>query len=102
MTELLLTGFCIIGVSYQSSFGIEENIFDSGIVIVPDKTGGAKYTMMLKNNPEIYKIDINEDLGRELIEGALNNPSEIAWNIAKIIWEDIGDYIPPEPETPPE
>ncbi|TXT65172.1 MAG: hypothetical protein BAJALOKI1v1_460007 [Promethearchaeota archaeon] len=78
--------------------GIEGNIFDAGIVIVPEKTGGAKFSMMLKNNPDVYKIDINEDLGKELIESALNKPSEIAWKIAKTIWDDIGEYKPPQSE----
>jgi hypothetical protein len=78
---------------------IEEGIFDGGIVIVPEKTGGKKYSMMLENNPEIFKIDINEDIGRTLIESALKYPSKTAWRIGKIIWNDIGSYKPPEPET---
>ncbi len=78
--------------------GIEAGIYDAGIVIVPEKTGGVKYSRILENNENLYKIEINEDLGRKLIESALNTPSKEAWEIVKIIWGDIGEYSPPEPQ----
>jgi len=81
---------------------IKDGVLDAAIVIVPEGTGGAKYEMMLENNPEIHRVEINNQIGEKLIESALKYPSEKAWNIAKVIFADIGEYSPPEPETPTE
>ncbi|MFO7794806.1 MAG: hypothetical protein R6W84_01540 [Promethearchaeia archaeon] len=81
---------------------INEGVLDAAIVIVPEGTGGAKYEMMLDNNPEINRVEINNQIGEELIESALKYPSEKAWEMAKIVFPDIGEYIPPESELPSE
>ncbi|MEJ2251124.1 MAG: hypothetical protein P8Y97_15905, partial [Candidatus Lokiarchaeota archaeon] len=73
-----------------------EQALDSAILIVPEGTGGAKYEMMLENNPEIYRVEITNQTGEELIKSALSYPSKMAWDIAKIIFPDIGEYIPPQ------
>ncbi|MFX1314486.1 MAG: hypothetical protein ACFE9T_01360 [Promethearchaeota archaeon] len=77
---------------------ITEKAIDSGILIVPTGTGGAKYEMILKNNPEIHRVELNNEIGEKLIENALKFPTQEGWNIAKIIFPDIGKYIPPEQE----
>ncbi|MGV9171164.1 MAG: hypothetical protein ACOC35_01170, partial [Promethearchaeia archaeon] len=78
---------------------INDNVLDEAILIVPKETGGAKYTMMLENNPEIHKIEIIDSQGEELIASALEYPpSEIGWLITKAVFKDIGEYPAPEPE----
>jgi len=79
---------------------ITEKVIDYGILIVPTGTGGAKYEMILKGNPDIHRVELNNEIGEELIKNALKYPTEKGWNIAKIIFKDIGDYIPPIAEEP--
>lgn len=86
--------------------GIGEKAISNGILIVPKGTGGAKFDSMIENTPEIHKFEITNEIGEILIESALKEPSEEGWNIAKLIFNDIGDYVPPPPppeeETPSE
>ncbi len=79
---------------------ITEKVIDYGILIVPTGTGGAKYEMILKGNPDIHRVELDNEIGEELIKNALKYPTEKGWNIAKIIFKDIGDYIPPIAEEP--
>ena len=51
--------------------------------------------MMMQNTPELHKVEMNNEIGERLIENALKYPTKEGWDIAKIIWNDIGDYIPP-------
>ena len=74
---------------------IGENAINEGILIVPIGTDGAKYDMMMQNTPELHKVEMNNEIGERLIENALKYPTKEGWDIAKIIWNDIGDYIPP-------
>ncbi|MFX1322732.1 MAG: hypothetical protein ACFFAQ_13930 [Promethearchaeota archaeon] len=74
---------------------IDQKAIDEALLIVPMGTGGAKYELILKNNPEIHRVELNNDLGEQLIENALKFPTEEGWNIAKIIFPDIGEYTPP-------
>ncbi len=79
---------------------IGEGAINNGLLIVPIGTGGAKYEMMLENTPNIRKVEINNEIGEKLIENALKYPTKEGWDIAKIIWQDIGDYEPPIVEEP--
>ncbi|MFX1461402.1 MAG: hypothetical protein ACFFBT_18290, partial [Promethearchaeota archaeon] len=81
---------------------IDENAIDAAILIVPTGSSGAKFEMILENNQNIRKVEINNELGEQLIANALSYPTKEGWNIAKIIFPDIGDYKPPEEETPSE
>ena len=74
---------------------IGEKAISEGILIVPIGTGGAKYDMMMQNTPGLHKVEINNEIGERLIENALKYPTKEGWDIAKIIWNDIGDYVPP-------
>jgi len=74
---------------------IGEKAINEGILIVPIGTGGAKYDMMMQNIPGLHKVEINNEIGERLIENALKYPTKEGWDIAKIIWNDIGDYVPP-------
>lgn len=74
---------------------ITEKVIDCGILIVPTGTGGAKYEMILQNNPDIHKIELNNESGEDLIKNALKYPTQKGWEIAKIIFKDIGEYVPP-------
>jgi len=74
---------------------IDQKAIDEALLIVPMGTGGAKYELILKDNPEIHRVELNNDLGEQLIENALKFPTEEGWNIAKIIFPDIGEYTPP-------
>jgi hypothetical protein len=81
---------------------MSEKVIDFGLLIVPQGTGGAKYEMILKDNPGIYKVELNNDIGEKLIANALKYPTEKGWDICKIIFKDIGEYQPPQvEETPP-
>ena len=79
---------------------IDEKAIDSAILIVPVGSSGAKFEMILQNNPGIYKVELTNETGESLIAKALTYPSKEGWEIAKIIFTDIGEYIPPEPEVP--
>ncbi|MFO8019827.1 MAG: hypothetical protein R6U96_14480 [Promethearchaeia archaeon] len=82
---------------------INDKILDEAILIVPKETGGAKYTMMLENNPEIHKIEIVDSQAEELIGSALEYPpSEVGWKITKAVFKDIGAYPSQEGEEPQE
>jgi len=74
---------------------ITEKAIDEGILIVPEGTGGAKYESLLNNNPEIKKFEMNNEVGEQLIANALKYPTKEGWDIAKIIFDDIGDYVAP-------
>ncbi|TFG19093.1 MAG: hypothetical protein EU529_16750 [Promethearchaeota archaeon] len=74
---------------------IGEKAINEGILIVPIGTGGAKYDMMMQNTPGLHKVEMNNEIGERLIENALKYPTKEGWDIAKIIWNDIGDYVPP-------
>ncbi|MFX0057234.1 MAG: hypothetical protein ACFE85_09445 [Candidatus Hodarchaeota archaeon] len=77
---------------------IDENAIDLALLIVPSGSSGAKFEMILENNPAIHKVEINNELGEKLIANALTYPTKEGWEIAKIIFPDIGDYSPPEEE----
>jgi hypothetical protein len=74
---------------------INEKVIDCGLLIVPEGTGGAKYEMILKDNPNLYRVELNNDIGEKLIANALKYPTEKGWDICKIIFPDIGEYQPP-------
>ncbi len=77
---------------------ITDNVIDKGILLVPEGTGGTKYEMILDNNPEIHKLEINNETGEAFIASALKYPTKEAWELAKIIFPDIGEYSPPQAE----
>ncbi|HEY0087330.1 MAG TPA: hypothetical protein VGB37_00710 [Candidatus Lokiarchaeia archaeon] len=80
---------------------ITQGAIAYAILIVPIGSAGAKYEMLLQNTPEIHKVELNNETGQKLIEKALKYPTKEGWDIGKIIWNDIGEYIPPAPEQPP-
>lgn len=75
---------------------ITDKVIDAGILIVPEGTGGTKYEMILENNPEIHKVEMNNESGEHYIANALKYPTKEAWELAKIVFPDIGDYTPKE------
>ena len=77
---------------------IDEKAIDQAILIVPEGSSGAKFDMIINNNAEIYKVELNNESGEQLIASALSYPTEKGWDIAKIIFPDIGNYIPPPVE----
>ncbi|MFW9999207.1 MAG: hypothetical protein ACFE9Q_05225 [Candidatus Hodarchaeota archaeon] len=80
---------------------ISVKAIDFGILIVPSGSSGAKFESMLSNTPEIFKVEVNNEIGESLIANALKYPTKEGWDIAKIIFKDIGDYSPPQVEEPP-
>ncbi len=76
---------------------ISEKALEAGILIVPRGSGGAKDDMILHNNTEIHEVEIDSEIGERLIANALKYPTKEGWEIAKIIFSDIGEYIPPAP-----
>jgi len=79
---------------------IDEKAIDSAILIVPVGSSGAKFEMILQNNSNIHKAELTNETGESLIANALTYPSKEGWEIARTIFTDIGEYIPPEPEEP--
>ena len=77
---------------------IDEKAIDQAILIVPEGNSGAKFDMIINNNAEIYKVELNNESGEQLIASALSYPTEKGWDIAKIIFPDIGNYVPPPVE----
>ncbi|MFX1463992.1 MAG: hypothetical protein ACFFBF_13260, partial [Promethearchaeota archaeon] len=81
---------------------LTEKAIDAAILIVPTGSSGAKFESILNNTPEIHKFEIDNESGEKLIESALTYPTKEGWEIAKIVFPDIGEYIPPAvEETPP-
>ncbi len=80
---------------------ITQGAIDAAILIVPRGTGGAKYEMLLQNNPNIHRIEIDNKIGEELIANALKYPTKEGWELARIIFPDIGEYVSPPPEESP-
>ena len=74
---------------------LTEKAINSAILIVPTGSGGAKFESILENTPEIHKVEVDNEVGQKLIENALTYPTEKGWEIAKIIFPDIGNYTPP-------
>ncbi|MFX1504044.1 MAG: hypothetical protein ACFFDH_23995 [Promethearchaeota archaeon] len=80
---------------------ITEKAIDYGILIVPKGSSGAKFESMLNNTPEIYKVELDNEIGEKLIANALKYPTEEGWGICKLIFKDIGEYQPPTVEESP-
>ncbi|GAF78950.1 unnamed protein product, partial [marine sediment metagenome] len=59
---------------------------------------GAKFESILQNNSEIHKVELSNETGENLIANALTYPSKEGWEIARIIFPDIGEYTPPQVE----
>jgi len=81
---------------------IDEKAIDSAILIVPAGSSGAKFELILQNQPEIHKVELTNETGESLISNALTYPSKEGWEIARIIFPDIGKYSPPQVEEPSE
>jgi len=79
---------------------ITERAIDSALLIVPIGTGGAKYEMILKDIPNIHRVELNNEIGERLIANALKYPTKEGWDICKIIFKDIGEYVPKVEEIP--
>jgi hypothetical protein len=56
----------------------------------------------LENNQEIRKVELTNETGENLIASALSYPSKEGWDIARIVFPDIGEYTPPQVEEPSE
>jgi hypothetical protein len=80
---------------------IDQKAIDEALLIVPTGSGGAKFESILQNNPNIHKVELNNELGEKLIANALKYPTLEGWQIAKIIFPDIGGYQPPAVEEIP-
>jgi hypothetical protein len=78
---------------------LDEKAIDAAILIVPTGSGGAKFEMILENNSEIHKVELDNESGEKLIANALTYPTKEGWEIAKIIFPDIGEYTSPEEES---
>lgn len=77
---------------------IDQKAIDNALLLVPTGSGGSKFEMILQNNQQIHKYELDNQSGEKLIESALSYPTEDGWNIAKLIFKDIGNYVPPQTE----
>ena len=74
---------------------IDEKAIESAILIVPAGSSGAKFELILQNNPGIHKVELTNETRERLIANALTYPSKEGWEIARLIFPDIGEYAPP-------
>jgi hypothetical protein len=82
---------------------IDQKAIDEALLIVPQGTAGKKFSLILESKPEIHKFELNNEIGEELIKNALKYPTKWGFEIAKNIFGDIGEYMPPTiEETPPD
>ena len=82
---------------------IDQKAIDEAILIVPTGSKGAKFESILQNNANIHKVELDNEVGEELIKNALKYPTKKGWDIAKLIFGDIGEYVPPTiEEIPPD
>ena len=72
---------------------IDQQAIDKALLIVPVGSSGAKFESILKNNPEIHKVELSNETGEKLIENALKHPTKEGWEITRIIFPDIGEYV---------
>ncbi|MHA1930971.1 MAG: hypothetical protein ACW96X_00430 [Promethearchaeota archaeon] len=77
---------------------IDEKAVDEALLIVPTGSKGAKFESILQNNANIHKVELDNEVGEELIKNALKYPTKKGWEIAEIIFGAIGDYVPPMTE----
>ncbi|MHC1592368.1 MAG: hypothetical protein ACXQS8_09795, partial [Candidatus Helarchaeales archaeon] len=77
--------------------GIESGTFQKAILIVPRKTGGAKYSSVRDSNKDtITVVEINQKEAELLILKAKDSPSEKAREIASIIFPELIQETVPE------
>ncbi len=82
---------------------IDQKAIDEALLIVPTGSSGAKFESILQNNANIHKIELDNEVGEELIKNALSYPTKKGWEIATVIFGAIGEYKPPViEETPPD
>ncbi len=75
---------------------IDQQAIDKALLIVPVGSSGVKFESILKNNPDIHKVELNNETGEKLIENALKHPTKEGWDITRIIFPDIGEFVEPE------
>jgi len=80
---------------------IDQKAIDEALLIVPTGSKGAKFESILQNNANIHKVELNNEIGEELIKNALKYPTKWGFEIAKIIFGAIGEYVPPAIEETP-
>ncbi|MFW9970559.1 MAG: hypothetical protein ACFFDF_10185 [Candidatus Odinarchaeota archaeon] len=80
---------------------LDERVIDKALLIVPMGSSGAKFESILQNNPNIHKVELDNEVGEKLIANALKYPTEKGWEICTIIFKDIGEYQPPVTEEIP-
>ncbi len=82
---------------------IDQKAIDEALLIVPQGTAGKKFSLILESMPKIHKFELDNEVGEELIKNALKYPTKWGFDIAKNIFGDIGEYMPPAiEETPPD
>ena len=80
---------------------IDQKAIDEALLIVPIGSKGAKFESILQNNAKIHKVELDNEVGEELIKNALKYPTKWGYEIAKRIFGDIGEYMPPAIEETP-
>jgi hypothetical protein len=81
----------------QTAF--EQKVVDEAILIVPKDTSGQKFQSILKQYPTMHMIEINNEEGEALLRGIASNiPTAKAYEIGKLIFPDLPDFVPPKEE----
>ncbi|MHA1617907.1 MAG: hypothetical protein ACTSVZ_01410 [Promethearchaeota archaeon] len=69
---------------------------EKAILIVPKRTGGAKYKSILaQNTDKIFVFEFDEDSAKFLISQAIKHPSKDGLYMAEAIFGKIPEYEPP-------
>ncbi|GAG79388.1 unnamed protein product, partial [marine sediment metagenome] len=55
---------------------IDQKAIDEALLIVPTGSKGAKFESILQNNPNIHKVELDNEVGEDLIKNALKYPTK--------------------------
>ncbi|RLI65168.1 MAG: hypothetical protein DRO88_05300 [Promethearchaeia archaeon] len=81
------------------SNAISEGVIDKALLIVPEKTSGAKFKSILNQFADkIILFEFNEDSAKYLISQAIKQPSREGLAMAQAIFGDLLDYEIPIPQ----
>ncbi|MHA1794651.1 MAG: hypothetical protein ACTSUK_00940 [Promethearchaeota archaeon] len=78
------------------SQALENGLAEKAILIVPEKTGGAKYKSLLNQfKDKIFVFEFNDDSAKFLIQQAMKQPSKDALNMSEVIFGELTGYESP-------
>ena len=83
---------------------ISQNTIEEGILVVPENTGGKKFNLTVKSGGDkLHKLELTEEEAEFLIQQALKEPCNKAFEAASVVFGDLGEFTGPRlPKDEPE